>query len=350
MRRVICLLFLLFFLFPINVHAYIIIFYRYEPVIYEISHRSIIIYDREGQKVGLIPQMSFSGVPQDFCAVIPTPTPPKINTVSRDAFYDVERLTSPVRRERGSGCFGGDIIGGNDDDDEAIAPTGIDIINEQSVGGYDAVTLSATDPDALISWLAENNYKYSVQDKETIDYYIQRGWVFTVLNIDIPRESAISEYYRYNLNPVLFRYSASSLVYPVRLASINSGDRTDIVTYVLSDTKMTFPFSRVEYANRIDEKELQNIVERYPAFGGLIGQTRYLTKLRRTFSIMEMDEDIEIVPAPDNEEFREVIYYGVSPAADFIPLGVVAAIFLIFRALSERKRDASERAPARKKD
>jgi hypothetical protein len=342
MRRLICLLFLLVFLFPINVHAYIIIFYRYEPVIYEISHRSIIIYDRDNQKVGLIPQISFSGVPQDFCAVIPTPTPPKINTVSRDAFYDVERLTSPVWRERGSGCFGGDIIGGNDDD-EAVAPTGIDIIDEQSVGGYDAVTLSATDPDALITWLEENNYKYSVQDKETIDYYIQRGWVFTVLNIDISRESAISEYYRYNLNPVLFRYSATSLVYPIRLASINSGDRTDIVTYILSDTRMTFPFSRVEYANRIDEKELQNIVERHPAFGGLIGQTRYLTKLRRTFSIMEMDEDIEIVPAPNDEEFREVIYYGVSPAADFIPLGVVAAVFLIFRALSERKRDASER-------
>ncbi len=340
MRRLIYLLFLLFILFPINVHAYIIIFYRYEPVIYEISHRSIIIYDRDNQKVGLIPQISFSGVPQDFCAVIPTPTPPKINTVSRDAFYDVEQLTSPIWRERGSGCFGGDILG---EDEEAVAPAGIDIIDEQSVGGYDAVTLSATDPDALITWLEENNYKYSVQDTETIDYYIQRGWVFTVLNIDISRESAVSEYYRYNLNPVLFRYSASSLVYPIRLTSINSGDRTDIVTYILSDTRMTFPFSRVEYANRIDEKELQNIVERYPAFGGLIGQTRYLTKLRRTFSIMEMDEDIEIVPASNDEEFREVIYYGVSPAADFIPLGIVAAIFLIFRAFSERKRNASRR-------
>lgn len=101
---------------------------------------------------------------------------------------------------------------------------------------------------------------------------------------------------------------------------------------------MTFPGARTEYANRIDDKEMENIIERYPAFGGLIGQNRYLTKLRRTFSILEMDEDIDITPAPDNEEYRKVIYNGMSPATDFIPLGVVAAIFLALRALQERKR------------
>ena len=101
---------------------------------------------------------------------------------------------------------------------------------------------------------------------------------------------------------------------------------------------MTFPGARVEYANDIDDRELDEILERYPAFGGLIGQTRYLTKLRRTFSIMEMDSDVEITAASDNEEFRKVIYYSVSPAMDFIPLGVVAVIFLAFRGFMQRKR------------
>lgn len=329
----------LILLLPVSINAYVIVFYRYDPpLIYELSHRSIIIYDSESQKVGLIPQISFSGRPQDFCIIVPTPTAPRINTVAREAFYEVDRLTSPVRRERGSGCLSTEgILEGDDDDDFAQTSIDIDIISEQSVGGYNAVTLSADDPDALINWLEENNYKYAVQDKDTIDYYIQRGWVFTVMKIDM---SGVPEYYRYNLNPVLFRYSASSLVYPVRLTSINSGDRTDIVTYILSDSKMTFPFARTEYANSIDDKEMQEILERYPAFGGLIGQHRYLTKLRRTFSIMEMDEDIEITPAPGNEEFRKVIYYGVSPAADSISLGIVAIFFLIFRRLS-RKRNVA---------
>ena len=337
MRRIRCLFFILVFLFPINIYAHVVIFYRYRPPIYDISHRSIVIYDEDNQKVGLIPQISFRGRPEDFCIVVPTPTAPRLYTVSREVFHEAEQLTSSIRRERGTGClFSDDILGGAEEEAEFVED--IDIISEQSVGIFDTVTLSATDPDALINWLVENNYNYQVQDKDIIDYYIQRGWVFTAIKIDISSEPGMSEYYRYNVNPLFFRYSANSLIYPIRLASINAGDRTDIVTYVLSDRKMTFPGARIEYANRIDDKELEETLERYPAFGGLLGRHRYLTKLRRTFSIMEMDMDIEIVPAPDNEEFRKVIYYGVSPATDFIPLGIVAVFFLALRALSERKK------------
>jgi len=337
MRRIIYLVLLLLFLFPMSIYPHVVIFYRERPLIYEISHRSIVIYDRENQKVGLIPQISFRGRPQDFCVVIPTPTAPKLNTVTQEVFYEVEQLTDSIWRERGSGCFSGDIFGTDNGYDYAES-TDIDIINEQSVGVFNAVTLSADKPDALINWLQENEYRYNVQDKDVIDYYIQRGWVFTVIKMEGSSEPGISEYYRYNINPILFRYSASSLVYPVRLSSINAGDRTDIVTYVLSDSKMTFPGAKMEYANNIDDDELDEIMERYPAFGGLIGRQRYLTKLKRTFSIMEMDVDIEMSAAPDNDEFRSVIYYGVSPATDFIPLGIIAALFLAFRALVYRRK------------
>ncbi len=343
------LLLILAFLFTANiVHAHVVMFYKYDPVIYEVSHRSIVIYDRENQKIGLIPQITFRGRPEDFSVVVPTPTAPAVNTVARDVLYEADLLTTSIRRDRGSGCLSGDsILVGDDDGDyryDAEVPgsagvaEGVDIIGQQSAGIFETVTLSTTDPNALINWLQDNGYSYSANDKDILDYYIQRGWVFTAMKFKASSESGIPDYYRYNVNPVLFRYSANSLIYPLRLSSINAGDRTDVVTYILSDTKMTFPGARVEYANGIDDKELDEILERYPALGGLIGQTRYLTKLRRTFSIMEMDTDVEITPAPDDEEFRKVIYYGVSPATDFIPLGIVAIFFLAFRALIERRR------------
>jgi len=338
MRRVIYLFFTLMFLLPINICACIITFYQQEPLIYEISHRSIAIYDRESQKVGLIPQISFRGKLQDFCVVVPTPTVPKLNTVSKEVFYEAERLTASVRRERGAGClFNEDIIGGAE---EKEVSKDIDVLSEQSVGVFDAVTLSATDPNALVNWLQENKYKFSVEDKDVIDYYIQRKWVFTVMKINALSMPSTSDYYYnvYNINPVMFRYSANSLIYPMRLASINAGDKTDVVTYVLSDGKMTFPGAKIEYANNINDRELKKIIEWYPAFGGLIGQNRYLTKLRRTFTIMEMDTDVEIVPAPDNKEFEEIVFYGISPIADLIPLGIVAILFLGFRLLNERKK------------
>ncbi len=340
MRRIIYLFLIALFLLPISVHAHVIIFYRDSPRV-DVSHRSIILYDKEDQKIGLIPQISFRGSPEDFCVIVPTPEAPKLNTVPREVFYEAERLTDSIWRERGSGCISGDVLIDGDDDgyDDAVSADGISVLDEQSVGLFDTVTLSATDPNSLINWLQTNGYNYNAQDKDIIDYYIDRGWVFTAMKL---RESVQYEpdyyYYRYNINPVLFRYTASSLTYPIPLVSINAADRTDILIYILSGSKMTFPGARTEYANRIDDKEMENIIERYPAFGGLIGQNRYLTKLRRTFSILEMDEDIDITPAPDNEEYRKVIYNGMSPATDFIPLGVVAAIFLALRALQERKR------------
>jgi len=336
MRKAIILIFLMLFILPINSHACMIAFYKQGPSIYEITQRSIAIYDRENQKVGLIPQISFRGRPQDFCIVVPTPTIPKLNTVSNDIFYETESLTSPTWIGRSSGCLFNDTI----TYDETASNSGgtVDVIKEQSVGVFDTVTLSASDPNALTKWLQDNGYQYSVQDKDILDYYIQKGWVFTAMKIDTASFSGASDYYGYNINPVIFRYSANSLVYPIRLASINTDDRTDLVVYILSDSKMTFPGAKVEYANRIDDNELKEINNSYPVIGGLIGQNRYLTKIKRTFSIMEMDSDIEIVPASNNKEFKGIIYYGFSSMMDLFPLGIVVLMLLLFRYIRERRK------------
>jgi hypothetical protein len=101
---------------------------------------------------------------------------------------------------------------------------------------------------------------------------------------------------------------------------------------------MTFPGAKVEYANRIDDNELKEINNSYPVIGGLIGQNRYLTKIKRTFSIMEMDSDIEIVPASNNKEFKGIIYYGFSSMMDLFPLGIVVLMLLLFRYIRERRK------------
>jgi len=336
MRKNIFALYFLLFILPVSILSCVVVFYRSEPLIYQVKHRSIVIYDRENQKVGFIPQISFRGRPQDFCIVVPTPTSPKLNLVSGNVFYDAEQLTAPEWTERGSGClFSGDSITGSSGD----MATSVEVINEKSLGIFDTVTLSASDSDSLIKWLNGNGYKYSIQDKDIIDFYIQKGWFFTAMKIDSSAASSTPDYYYgYNINPVIFRYSASAPIYPMHLASINAEDSTDLVVYVLSDSKMTFPGAKVEYANRIDDKEMEEITDVYPAFGGLIGQNRYLTKLRRTFSIMEMESDIEITPAANNREFKDIIFYGFSPLTDFIPLGIVVGILLIVRFLWERKR------------
>jgi hypothetical protein len=341
MRRMIFLAILALFIIPINNHACMMVFYRQDPMIYEITQRSIIIYDSENQKVGLIPQISFKGRPQDFCVVIPTPSVPKLNTVASTIFYEIENLTLPIYRGRDSGCFFGER--GSVDYATSSESGGVNVLGEKSVGAFDTVTLSASDSGALIKWLQDNDYKFTAQDKSIIDFYIQKGWVFTAMKLNETSQTDSYGYYMYNINPIILRFTANSLVYPIRLMAINSEDSTDLVVYVLSDNKMSFPNANVEYANNIDDNELKEIEKDYPAFAGLIGQNRYITKLKRTFSIMEMDADIEITQSADNKEFKGVTYYSVSTLKDMIPLGMVILMLLGVRYIITRRKLEIER-------
>ncbi len=334
-RKIIFSVILVFLIIPMDTYACVIIFYKSDPLIYEISHRAMIIYDSENQKVGLIPQISFKGRPQDFAVVVPTPSVPKLNSVSSMIFYDVESLTAPVIRWREEG-FGCSHITGTSEGMDRSDYNEISIISEKTIGAFDTVTLSASDPDALVKWLKENGYRFSNNNKAILDYYIQKGWVFTAMKFNEPALMDTP----CNISPIIFRYSANSLIYPIRLMSINTEDSVNLVMYVLSDSKMTFPNAVVEYANNIDENELKEIEKKYPAFAGLIGQNRYLTKLKRTFSIMEMDSDIEITKSLNNKEFKGIIYYDILPLKDILPYVVVVLILLVIRYMVTKKKTA----------
>ncbi len=351
-----CLIFIILLcLLSFNTQAYMLILHRGEEQQIDdiVLYRCIIVYDELRQKVWLVPQITFIGEPKDFCIVAATPSEPELlEKTTQDIFYEAEVLTSPIRRERGVKCWsGGDFLGSDKYEKyEERLDISADGLGETSVEMSDPTTFSNSKFEDLIKWLDEHNYKYTANDKSIIDYYGGKGWAFTVVEpiASTSTESNSSsgvEIPTYSTNPIIFLCDANSLIYPVRLTPKKKIiDDTDVTLYVISAHKMVFSGTDseyVEYANQLDDKELENIKKFYPNFGGLITQKSYLTKLKRTFSITEMtDEDIEIKAPDNNEEFRKVIYYGVSSAVDFIPLGMAAVLFLVFRMLVRRKSDS----------
>src|SRR4029079_3159884 len=51
------------------------------------------------------------------------------------------------------------------------------------VGSLDYKIISAERADDLYRWLKANNYSYS-GDESTLDFYVQKKWIFTVMKID----------------------------------------------------------------------------------------------------------------------------------------------------------------------
>ena len=86
------------------------------------------------------------------------------------------------------------------------------------------------------------------------------------------------------IDPILLTYTAERLIYPLRLTSISAREGADVTVYILTPNKMHFPSAKVEYANWIIGSEHDAIRLRYPTLGSFIGESRYLTRLRRSFA------------------------------------------------------------------
>ena len=214
------------------------------------------------------------------------------------------------------------------------------MISQQRVGDFDTVILTADDPMALTDWLDEHGYHHSITDNTILQSYIDKKWIFTAmrLNADVLADGGFRNgpQLSFSIDPILLTYTAESLTYPLRLTSISARQGADVTVYTLSSYKMDFPGAEVAYANRITDRELSAIRERYPTVANFIGGQRYLTRLRRTFARTEMGRDFALVRHPNDSEFRRIRYLQVLPFVDNLLLGLLVMVYVVSRRIYRR--------------
>src|SRR6202043_3188191 len=59
----------------------------------------------------------------------------------------------------------------------------VKVLEAGIVGSLDYKIITAERADDLFTWLKENKYSYA-GDEATLDFYIKKQWVFTVMKID----------------------------------------------------------------------------------------------------------------------------------------------------------------------
>ena len=325
-------LFVLLLLLPVDGYAPCVVFTPPEEELNGTGQRAFIAYNPQTQRVDLVPSINLTGEATEFAIVIPTPSIPKLDTVDRRIFRELNDLTMPLTRWRGgggsSGCNG---FTTEDSSDGVFASAGeeggVTVISEQEVGAFDTVILTADNPMALTDWLDEHGYRHTIDDNAILQSYIDQKWVFTAMRLRVEftgggRRSA--RFFDQPIDPILLTYTAERLIYPLRLSSISAREGADVTVYILTSNKMHFPSARVEYSNRITDSEHDAIRLRYPTLNSFIGEMRYLTRLRRSFARTEMGTDFELVRHHDNQEFRRVRYMGITFLPDLLLLGLVA--------------------------
>jgi hypothetical protein len=203
-------------------------------------------------------QPKFEGNALDFGMVIPTPTQPKLSEMPRDFFkhlavYTImkqrqspqskllyvgrtnRRFLDQLAQNRDAGKPGDDAKA-----DRAERPKVI-VLEAGVVGSLDYKIITADRADDLYQWLKENKYSYS-GDEATLNFYVQKKWIFTVMKIDTMQMKRNKDgTFDGEVTPTRFQFASEKLVYPLKITQISVREKTEALFYVQAPFKVDLP-------------------------------------------------------------------------------------------------------------
>jgi hypothetical protein len=221
------------------------------------AQKVFITWDPVKKQESFTVQPKFEGNALDFGMVIPTPSQPKLHEMPRDFFkhlaiYSIMKnreyprsklLPKAVGKGFGGAGKGGKKGGGGgfDTPDPEPRKPEIKILEEGLVGSLEYKIIEAGRADDLFDWLKANKYHYA-GDEATLQFYIQKKWVFTVMKIDTMQMKKNKDgSYTGDVTPTRFQFTSDKLVYPLKITQISVKDRTEALFYVQAPYKVDLP-------------------------------------------------------------------------------------------------------------
>jgi hypothetical protein len=198
-------------------------------------------------------QPKFEGNALDFGMVIPTPSQPKLHEMPRDFFKHLAVYSIMKKREfphskllpmppragfgRGGGAVAQSARRLGDDKAEEKKPSVI-VLEAGVVGSLDYKIIEASRADDLYQWLKDNKYSYS-GDEATLNHYIQKKWLFTVMKIDTMQMKRNKDgTFAGEVTPTRFQFNSEKLIYPLKITQISVKDKTEALFYVQAPFKV----------------------------------------------------------------------------------------------------------------
>jgi len=192
----------------------------------EPEQKCLIVHAQGRQDMVL--SVRFEGAARDFGWIVPVPAEPELHPEQDMLFEFLSRATQRryARRARGR-------------ESKALAAGHslelVQILREQRVGIYDATVLTASDAEALDTWLREHQFHLSSAAAPVLESYIARGWVFVAFKIDPEAfgERTAEQLYDGTIQPVRFRFATEEPVFPLEISALGAGP-ADVLIYMLA--------------------------------------------------------------------------------------------------------------------
>ena len=95
----------------------------------------------------------------------------------------------------------------------------VQVLNRQTTGLFDTVTLKSANPAALLDWLNENGFQVPSELAPVVADYVRSGWVFVAARLHDEAGGATPR----ATHPLRFTFPTSKPVYPLRLTGTGAG-------------------------------------------------------------------------------------------------------------------------------
>jgi len=243
-----------------------------------VSDASMVALHRDGTRTVVSMSMNYKGPAADFAMVVPVPVvleKENVKTLPRDLFTKLDRLTAPrlveywekdpcsATADGKPGTSGGGV--------GIVPPTGIGkgfggggavkVEAQFAVGEYEIVILSASESDALETWLRDNKYNIPEGASETLAPYVKEQMKFFVAKVDATKVSKDADG-SVMLSPLRFQFESKDFRLPLRVGLINNKDKQDLLIFVLASGR----YEAANYANVPIPTNLDLTAESAPKF------------------------------------------------------------------------------------
>jgi hypothetical protein len=177
------------------------------------DERSLIVWDAKHHMEHFVRALTLDGDPQKFGVFVPTPTFPVIEKEREGLIDDVAALFAapPPEPAGGSGQPGAVA---------AAAPPPVQVLQRKQIGDFEAVTLKATDADALGAWLARNHFVDKPELRAWEKSYLDKKWLVTALRCTADGKGARS----LEVPTLRFSFTIDAPFYPYKEVPIDLKD------------------------------------------------------------------------------------------------------------------------------
>jgi hypothetical protein len=219
------------------------------------AQKVFITWDPKEQVESFTVQPKFEGNAKDFGMVIPTPSKPRLDEMPRDFFKELAVYTILKKREQpqskllglgfggggGYGFPGAAPVADSAAKSEVRREPTVKVLEAGIVGSLDYKIISAERADDLFTWLKDNKYSYA-GDEATLDFYVKKKWLFTVMKIDTMQMKKNKDgSFSGEVTPTRFQFTSEKLIYPLKITQLSVRDKTEALFYVQAPQKVDLP-------------------------------------------------------------------------------------------------------------